>query len=215
MSAKRMFVAVWPTQPALEVLKRLDRPGEAPIRWSDPSSWHVTLLFLGNIERRMALESFESVDLSGLAVPVVARAGPSTSSFGGRVLYVPVGGLDELAQVVSAGYRAAGWQRPEDLHPAVDLSFSGHMTLGRARSKARSKAHARDRGPREAIAVEPSTSPRGTERTSGSAELASGGIGSFCGARVEVSWEVAEITLVVSATGSGVRYGIVSSRRIS
>jgi len=214
MSAERMFVAVWPTQQVLEALKTLDRPGDVAILWSDPSSWHVTLLFLGNVDRRLALESFESVDLSGFAGPVPARVGPSTSSFGGRVLYVPVEGLDELAQVVSAGYRAKGWRRPKD-HPALDPPFVGHITLGRARRQASSKASAFDREPKAAIALEPSGSKRAMEQRSGSAEPAGSGIAPFCGAQVEAFWEVAEITLVVSATGSGVRYGIVSSRRIS
>jgi RNA 2',3'-cyclic 3'-phosphodiesterase len=44
----RLFVAIWPPPPVVAALAELERPDMGTVRWTDPTRWHVTLLFLGN-----------------------------------------------------------------------------------------------------------------------------------------------------------------------
>jgi RNA 2',3'-cyclic 3'-phosphodiesterase len=52
----RLFVALEPSVDALQAVLtstaalRSGPLGEAPLRWSNPEGWHVTLAFLGNVE---------------------------------------------------------------------------------------------------------------------------------------------------------------------
>ena len=44
----RLFVAIWPPPPVVAALAELEHPDVGTVRWTDPSRWHVTLVFLGN-----------------------------------------------------------------------------------------------------------------------------------------------------------------------
>ena len=44
----RLFVATWPPPPVVAALAELEHPDVGTVRWTDPSRWHVTLVFLGN-----------------------------------------------------------------------------------------------------------------------------------------------------------------------
>lgn len=59
-----------------------------------------------------------------VALPVVARLGPTTERFAQRVLHVPVAGLEELARAVVARTASVG-------RPPEDRPFSGHITVAR------------------------------------------------------------------------------------
>jgi RNA 2',3'-cyclic 3'-phosphodiesterase len=124
----RLFVAVWPPEPVLDVVAGLARPEVPGLRWTGRDQWHVTLRFMGPVD-----EVAPVVDaLAGVrdGLPVEAVVGPAVGRFGHRVLHVPVGGLDGLAAwVVEA---TAGLGRPPD-----DREFAGHLTLARVSKGAR------------------------------------------------------------------------------
>jgi 2'-5' RNA ligase len=144
----RLFVAIWPPPPVVAALSELEHPGVDTVRWTVPSRWHVTLVFLGH-----PLASHEPDDHdpppAGTAgtvdeaiarlgqIPVedhartVARLGTVTACFGRSVLTVPVLGLDALAGAVrtaySTGRTGSGGTDPD--------AFNGHLTVGRARRR--------------------------------------------------------------------------------
>jgi len=131
----RLFVAVWPSPAAVATLATaLERPAVEGLRWTTPDQWHVTLRFLGAADPTPVAEALAPV-AEGAGTPgggtrsaVVAVAGPAVGHFGRQVLHLPVAGLDDLAAAVAAATTAWG---PGD-HP-----FRGHLTLARARRRAR------------------------------------------------------------------------------
>ena len=112
----RLFVAVWPPADVLDAVAALPRPDHAAVRWTNRNQWHITLRFLGEVD--------EPPD--GLLEPLAAMTaphvtiGPATQRLSGRVLMIPVHGLDEVAAAVAA---------------ADDRPFRGHLTLARARQR--------------------------------------------------------------------------------
>ena len=120
------------------MLLGIDRPDVVDLRWTTGLQWHVTLRFLGEVDDPgPVVEALrlvpETVPAAG-ATGVRAVLGPTTASFPGRqVLQVPVGGLDALAGAVHEA--TAPWGAGGDDH-----RFSGHLTLARARGRARGPA---------------------------------------------------------------------------
>ncbi len=114
-----------------------ERPGGDGVRWVRPENLHVTLRFLGNIERRIA-----SAILPELATAVreeMARLAPFTAQIGGvrtfppskrpRVVVLDVGpqaAFVELATAVERGVQHVGFE-------ASERPFRPHLTLGRAK----------------------------------------------------------------------------------
>jgi 2'-5' RNA ligase len=126
----RLFVAVDPPEPVVGLLRSLARPGLAVLRWTEPAQWHVTLRFLGQVDDPAAVVAALAgiTDRPGGGA-VEARLGPATAWFpGGRVLQVPVDGLDGLARAVHDV--TAPWG------PADESAFAGHLTLARTRGRA-------------------------------------------------------------------------------
>jgi len=149
----RLFVAVWPPEAVVEMLRGVDRPDLPQLRWTTEQQWHVTLRFLGEVDApdpvANALRAVPDVLQARHArhVPsdndndndndndgdggVRAGLGPATAWFPGRqVLQVPVTGLDALAQAVADA--TAPWAAHAD-----DRRFSGHITVARTRGRAR------------------------------------------------------------------------------
>ncbi len=119
-------MAVWPPPAVLDRIASLDRPEMPGIRWTTRQHWHVTLRFLGDVadlERSDLDTALAAVAAS--AGPATVTVGPATRTLGQALLVVPVGGLDRLAAAVHA------------VTGAGDRPFVGHMTLARARRKAR------------------------------------------------------------------------------
>ena len=102
------------------------------LRLVDPGHWHVTLRFLGEVDDQLlpvlcdALMTVPPV----VAGPVQARVGPTTGWFSSGVLYLPVTGLDRLAQAVLAATLSMVPAAHQDEPP-----FVGHLTLGRSRRR--------------------------------------------------------------------------------
>ena len=134
----RLFVAVWPPESVVEMLLGIDRPDVADLRWTTELQWHVTLRFLGEVRDpgpvAEALRVVPEMVRAAGATGVRAALGPTTAWFPGRqVLQVPVRGLDGLAGAVLDA--TAPWGGDGDDH-----RFSGHLTLARARGRARGPA---------------------------------------------------------------------------
>lgn len=116
----RLFVAVWPPEDVLDLVEALDRPAVHGLRWTSRDTWHVTLRFLGQTDLEPVVAALAGVHVP----PATARLGPEVGRFGHRVLHVPVGGLDGVAEAVIGA--TAGLGRPPE-----DRPFAGHITLAR------------------------------------------------------------------------------------
>ena len=87
----RLFVAVWPPPPVVELLDALERPAVDGLRWTTPSQWHVTLRFIGTADPASV---GPLPDVRGRAVSL----GPATVRLGRHVLALPVEGLDDVVE---------------------------------------------------------------------------------------------------------------------
>lgn len=101
----------------------IEHPDVDVVRWTQPSRWHITLVFLGDAAPGAraggqaagggdatvddAIARLERVPVAGHA-RTVARLGAVTRCFGRSVLYVPVTGLDAMAASVRTAY-ASPW----------------------------------------------------------------------------------------------------------
>lgn len=100
----RRFLAVWPPAPVVEAL--------APLARVPAEKLHVTLRFLSDVP--FDVDACRAVRLPAATATLAA----TTTTFGRRVLHVPVDGLEALAAAVD---------------PQPDRPFSGHLTLARSR----------------------------------------------------------------------------------
>jgi 2'-5' RNA ligase len=145
----RAFVAIdlpGPVKAYLaQAIAELRQACEVPVRWANPQGIHLTLKFLGNVERdRLAAleaalrESVADIRSHRLALGSLG-AFPSASR--PRVLWVGLtGDLELLAALQQAVESAAARQG----FPPEERSFTPHLTLGRM-GKA-SAAQQRDAG---------------------------------------------------------------------
>lgn len=128
----RLFVAVDLPEPALELLRALERRPLRDLRWTTEAQWHVTLRFLGEVDAAQLGALSAALDTVPAALPadeeIEAVLGPVSGWFPGRqVLQVPVAGLEALAAAVTEATR--DWGEPVEQH------FRGHLTLARARGR--------------------------------------------------------------------------------
>lgn len=131
----RLFVAVWPSPEARDVLAGLPHLDHPAVRWVPADQLHVTLRFLGEV-------ADDAIDDVGDALRAVASTraprrvalGPSTARLGRGVLMVPVHGLDDLGRAVTEAGASFG-------SPPPDRPFVGHLTLARGRHRQPIPAH--------------------------------------------------------------------------
>jgi 2'-5' RNA ligase len=131
----RLFVAVSSPLTVVGMLRAIERPDAASLRWTTEEQWHVTLRFLGEVDAPAAvgdaLRAVPEVLAAAGVAEVRAVLGPALAWFPGRqVLQVPVTGLDALAGAVVQS--TASWGGPAD-----DRPYSGHLTMARVRGRAR------------------------------------------------------------------------------
>jgi len=138
----RAFFAI-PSSPAWvasarELLERLRR-SLPKASWTKPTSWHLTLLFLGDVTREAARRFAEEVDslarstprgqLSSSGAVVFPRHGPA------RVLavgFTPSPSVEELVRLADDAHRAASRCVP-DSRFADHKPFHPHVTFARVR----------------------------------------------------------------------------------
>jgi RNA 2',3'-cyclic 3'-phosphodiesterase len=129
----RLFVAVSPPEEVLALIEGLPRPNLQKLRWTTSDQWHVTLRFLGEVQRpgpvAEALRSVPHALKEAGVASVEAILGPAVAWFTGRkILQVPVAGTEALAALASDA--TAEFGEPPDKAPYV-----GHITLARVRGK--------------------------------------------------------------------------------
>ena len=194
-------------------LADLDHPDAGVVRWTPPSRWHITLVFLGELAPgarsggQAAGGGDDTVDdavarLGRVPVadhaPTVARLGAVTRSFGRSVLYVPVTGLDALAASVRTAYASIGPRCRRS------ILLPGPLVMGE-----RSEAH-RLPGPRAILPRSPATSPLGRSRRHRDDLRSLAGMP--VGAAGGMAWTVDELALVASISmGAKGRYETVAT----
>lgn len=120
----RLFVAVWPSQEASEVLAGLPRPDLPGVRWTAPGGLHVTMRFLGSCDEGEAAAALSGMRPSRAEVVL----GPAVERLGRAALVVPARGLDDLAAEIIAATRHLGQAPPE-------RRFTGHLTVARYKGR--------------------------------------------------------------------------------
>jgi RNA 2',3'-cyclic 3'-phosphodiesterase len=125
-------VAVADLTRAVEPLRAADGPVPEGLRWAEPSSLHVTVVFLGAVpdERRAGLET--RLARAAARHPAMTLAVAGGGCFGTHVLFAKLSGdveaLGRLAASVAAGARRAGV-------PVDDRPYRAHLTLARSRGR--------------------------------------------------------------------------------
>jgi len=129
-----------------DLQERLKRGGPAPVKWVNPDGMHLTLKFLGNIDRS-AIPDVEHViaESAQCHLPFrlsLGRTGAFPNLRTPRVAWVGIEGdtaaLASLQESVERGVVPLGFKQEK-------RGFSAHLTLGRARDTA-SAADARRLG---------------------------------------------------------------------
>ena len=117
----RLFVALWPSEDAIEELRALPRKDQQGVRFVPPENWHITLRFLGEAHVHEVAAALDTVRLEA----AMARLGPGVDVMNERALVVPVSGVDHLAAAVAAATGRLG-------EPARKR-FVGHLTVARVK----------------------------------------------------------------------------------
>jgi 2'-5' RNA ligase len=106
----------------LRSLAALPRPAAEGVRWTTSEQWHVTLVFLGEVEDGAGPELATALADALADAPADGQValGPATVRLGPGLLVLPATGLAPLAA------------RLAPLGPAQDRPFRGHLTLARA-----------------------------------------------------------------------------------
>jgi RNA 2',3'-cyclic 3'-phosphodiesterase len=137
----RMFTAVVPPEDVFDELEEFLAPRRdatdptAPLRWTRPESWHLTLAFMGAVPERALDDLLERLERAGhRRTPfTVALAGGGAFPDIGRakVLYTGVAGdeaaVEELRRLAT-GARAAANKAGA---PVDGSAFRPHLTLAR------------------------------------------------------------------------------------
>ncbi len=121
---------MWPDAPTRRALAGIDLSAVPGLRIVPPDRWHVTLRYLGAVDGRLvpALVGALGSAVRAEGGPVTGTVGPATAWFpGGRILQVPVHGLDRIADAVRAATRV-----PVPGVGTGEPPFRGHLTVARA-----------------------------------------------------------------------------------
>jgi 2'-5' RNA ligase len=122
----RLFVALWPPPDVQDALADLERPRDQGVRWVPVENLHVTLRFLGDAD----VDEVSDV-LDRTRLPAAwAGVGPAVDVLAERALVLPVGGVDDLAEIVRRATRSLGTEPDR-------RRFVGHLTVARLARRAR------------------------------------------------------------------------------
>lgn len=119
----RLFIAIWPSQKAIDAISLLDKSQKDGIRWVLPQNWHITLSFLGEIDLEIALRHFNCIQTPNHEIH--ACLGPETKLIKNRILYIPAQGLKSLFESVYDSTKEITHSPPDPL---------AHLTLARCRN---------------------------------------------------------------------------------
>lgn len=129
----RLFVAVWPSAPAIADLASavagLHVDGPAP-RWLPDTRWHITLAFLGEVDEATVPRLRTGLGRAVRRATATHLQLKGAGRFGQGVLWVGVAGdvapLTELATHAAAAGRHTGIE-------VEDRRFHPHLTVARGR----------------------------------------------------------------------------------
>lgn len=118
-----MFLAVTPPPQIIDVISDLPTRALRGVRFTRRAQWHISLRFLGDVERHHALNALEQVH----APQATVTLGPEVTLLGTRVVVVPALGLDDLAATVNTCFDGVG--------EPVEREYKGHLTLARLKGR--------------------------------------------------------------------------------
>jgi 2'-5' RNA ligase len=123
MTIERMFLAVTPPPEVIDLISDLPTEALRGVRYTRRKQWHISLRFLGDVERQAALDAF-----AGFSAPAVTiNLGDQVELLGTRVVILPVQGLDATAQAIDASFEHLGEPR--------DHQYQAHLTLARLKGR--------------------------------------------------------------------------------
>lgn len=132
----RLFVGVWPDQQVLPTLQqylagiRADC-GSHPIRWVQPQNLHITLQFLGNVDRGRVPAIANALKLAAAScAPADVRVRQHVGGLRAGVLWLDVDSPELEAMQHSVSQRLAATGLAADRR-----RFTPHLTIGRLKSK--------------------------------------------------------------------------------
>ena len=118
----RLFLAVWPPEHVVEMLRELPRKDQRGVRFMPPDTWHATLRFLGDADPDRVAEAMHHAVLPS----ATATIGPAIDMLGTHSVIAPVAGLESLAAAVVDATDGLGTLAPRP-------SYTGHLTVARVR----------------------------------------------------------------------------------
>lgn len=118
-----MFLAVTPPPEVIDLISDLPTEALRGVRYTRRKQWHISLRFLGDVERQAALDAF-----AGFSAPAVTiNLGDQVELLGTRVVILPVQGLDATAEAIDASFGHIGEPRDHD--------YQAHLTLARLKGR--------------------------------------------------------------------------------
>jgi 2'-5' RNA ligase len=139
----RLFVAVWPSAPAIADLATavaaVHLYDVAP-RWLPDHRWHITLAFLREVDEATVPRLRTGLGRAAQQAALTALQLAGAGRFGGGVLWVGVAG--DVAPLTELAGRAAAAARHVGIEVA-DRRFHPHLTVARGRAGADLRAWAK------------------------------------------------------------------------
>ena len=123
MTIERMFLAVTPPPEVIDLVSDLPTEPLRGVRYTRRKQWHISLRFLGDVNRQAALDAFAAFE----APQVTINLGDQVELLGTRVVILPVQGLDGTAAAIDASFEHLGEPRDHD--------FSAHLTIARLKGR--------------------------------------------------------------------------------
>jgi 2'-5' RNA ligase len=132
----RLFVALTPPAEVVEALRTTTaalRELAPELRWTRPGQWHLTLVFLGEVNDDMVGELTRRLARVATRYPPLSLSLGGGGRFGHRVLWTRVqGDRDRLRRLAGSAAAAARRSRL----PVEDRPYRPHLTLARADGEA-------------------------------------------------------------------------------
>jgi RNA 2',3'-cyclic 3'-phosphodiesterase len=131
----RLFVALVPPVAVLdEIAAEINRlrPAAPDLRWSKRDQWHVTLVFLGEVEERRTPGLAERLGRAAHRHEAFELSFSGGGRFTHSILWAGVGGDRDRLRALAGSVAAAARRAGVDL---ADRTYRPHLTLARSRAR--------------------------------------------------------------------------------